>query len=89
MPCQVRRTESTTELLAQLHTSEPGFDPYLLTAWSPAITAQDTIALPDLAALLDEPAARRKPRSGHTPSRRLTWHCAVRNATSVELSDDD
>jgi hypothetical protein len=29
--CDVRRTESTTGLLTDLHRSEPGFAPYLLT----------------------------------------------------------
>jgi hypothetical protein len=33
--CDVRRTESTTGLLAQLHGSEPGFQPYLLTPGRP------------------------------------------------------
>lgn len=53
--CDVRRTESTTDLLADLHRSEPGFAPYLLTAWSPELTAQDTVVLTYLAPLLDEP----------------------------------
>ncbi|MFI7101845.1 hypothetical protein ACIBK8_21040 [Streptomyces sp. NPDC050161] len=87
--CDVRRTESTTDLLGHLHRSEPGFAPYLLTAWSPELTAQETVVLPHLASLLDEPVALRKPRSGHTASRRLTWHCAIRNTTDVELDDDD
>ncbi|WP_369392818.1 hypothetical protein AB5J72_38495 [Streptomyces sp. CG1] len=87
--CDVLRTESTTDLLSHLHRSEPGFDPYLLTAWSPELTTQDTVVLPYLALLLDEPIALRKPRTGHTASRRLTWHCAVRNTTGVELDDDD
>ncbi|WP_433888494.1 hypothetical protein [Streptomyces sp. CA-111067] len=86
--CDVRRTESTTELLAQLHASEPGFQPYLLTAWSPELTAQG-ISLPLLAAVLDEPLALRTPRTGHAPARRLTWHCAIRNTATVELHDDD
>ena len=87
--CDVRRTESTTDLLAQLHAREPGFQPYLLTTWSPELTAQDDISLPLLAAVLDEPLALRKPRTGHAPARRLTWHCAIRNTTTVELDDDD
>lgn len=87
--CDVRRTESTTDLLGRLHRSEPGFAPYLLTAWSPELTAQETVVLPHLALLLDEPVALRKPRTGHTASRRLTWHCAIRNTTGVELDDDD
>lgn len=37
--CDVRRSESTTDLLADLHHSEPDFAPYLLTAWSPESTA--------------------------------------------------
>lgn len=87
--CDVRRTESTTELLAQLHGSESGFQPYLLTAWSAELTAQDDIPLPLLAAVLDEALASRQPRTGHDPARRLTWHCAIRNTTTVELDDDD
>lgn len=87
--CDVRRTESTTDLLTELHGSEPGFEPYLLTAWSPELTAQDAVTLPLLAALLDEPLTVRKPRTGHNPARRLTWHCAIRNTTSTGLSDDD
>ena len=86
--CDVRRTESTTDLLSCLHHSEPGFAPYLLAAWSPELTAQDSIVLPYLALLLDEPVALRKPRTGHAPARRLTWHCAIRNTTGVELDDD-
>ncbi|WP_405589858.1 hypothetical protein [Streptomyces sp. NBC_01190] len=82
------RKHSTT-LLAQLHGSEPGFQPYLLSAWSPELTVQDAVALPLLAELLDEPLALRKPRTGHDPARRLTWHCAIRNATTAELEDDD
>lgn len=87
--CDVRRTESTTNLLADLHRSEPDFAPYLLTAWSPELTAQDTVVLPYLALLLDEPLALRKPRTGHTASQRLTWHCAIRNTTGVGLDDDN
>ncbi|MGW2795982.1 hypothetical protein [Streptomyces sp. NPDC001269] len=87
--CDVRRTESTTDLLADLHRSEPGFAPYLLTAWSPELTAQDAIVLPYLARLLDEPLTMRKPRTGHSASQRLTWHCAIRNTTGHELDDDD
>lgn len=87
--CDVRRTESTTALLTELHGSEPGFDNYLLTAWSPELTDQDVITLPLLAALLDEPVSLRRSRTGHTPARRLTWHCALRNTTSTALSDDD
>ncbi|QMU74825.1 hypothetical protein GXW83_02590 [Streptacidiphilus sp. PB12-B1b] len=86
--CDVRRTESTVDLLSSLHRSEPGFAPYLLTAWSPELTAQDTVALPYLALLLDEPIALRKPRTGHAAARRLTWHCAIRNTTGVEVDDD-
>jgi hypothetical protein len=86
--CDVRRTESTTDLLNTLHRSEPGFAPYVLTAWSPALTAQDTVALPYLAFLLDEPIVLRKPRTGHAAARRLTWHCAIRNTTGVEVNDD-
>lgn len=89
LSCDVRRTESTTDLLVGLHRSDPGFAPYLLTSWSPTLAARDTVTLPDLAALLDEPLALRKPRTGHTASRRLTWHCAIRNTTPVELNDDD
>jgi hypothetical protein len=85
----VRRTKSTTELLAQPQGSEPGFRPYLLTAWSPELTAQDDISLPLLAAVLDEPLALRTPRTGRPPARRLTWHCAIRNSATVELDDDD
>lgn len=87
--CDVRRTESTTDLLGQLHCSEPGFAPYLLTAWSSELTAQETVVLPHLALLLDEPVVLRKPRTGHTASQRLTWHCAIRNTTNVELDDGD
>jgi hypothetical protein len=87
--CDVRRTESTSDLLSCLHSSEPGFAPYLLAAWSPTLTAQDTVVLPYLALLLDEPIALRKPRTGHTAARRLTWHCAVRNTSGVELDDED
>ncbi|WP_329372939.1 hypothetical protein OG896_38480 [Streptomyces sp. NBC_00669] len=39
--------------------------------------------------MLDEPPALRQPRTGHVPARRLTWHCAIRNTTTVELDDDD
>jgi hypothetical protein len=53
----VPRTESTSELLAQLPSSGPGFQPYLLTARSPELTAQDDISPPLLAAVLDEPMA--------------------------------
>ncbi|MFE2596033.1 hypothetical protein ACFXCZ_05955 [Streptomyces sp. NPDC059396] len=87
--CDVRRIEGTADLLAELHCGEPGFAPYLLTAWSPVLAAWDTVILPDLARLLDEPLALRKPRTGHTASRRLTWHCAIRNTASVELNDND
>lgn len=66
--CDVRRTESTTDLLGHLHRSEPGFAPYLLSAWSSELTAQETVVLPHLALLLDEPVALRKPRTGHTAS---------------------
>lgn len=37
--CDVRRTESTTDLLADLYHSEPNFVPYLLTACSAELTA--------------------------------------------------
>jgi hypothetical protein len=37
--CDVRRTESTTDLLSYLHRGEAGFAPYLLAAWSPELTA--------------------------------------------------
>ncbi|KND38327.1 hypothetical protein [Streptomyces acidiscabies] len=87
--CDVRRTESTTDLLTELHRSEAGFAPYLLAAWSPELSAQDSIVLPALAALLDEPLALRKPWTGHPAAQRLTWHCSIRNTTSVVLSDDD
>lgn len=30
----------------------------------------------------------RKPRTGHTASQRLTWHCTIRNTSGVELDDD-
>ncbi|MET9086090.1 hypothetical protein ABZX77_30150 [Streptomyces sp. NPDC004237] len=43
--CDVRRTERTTDLLSDLYRSEPGFAPYLLTAWSPELTARDTVVL--------------------------------------------
>lgn len=86
--CDVRRTESTTDLLTELHGCEPGFDNYLLAAYSPELMTQDTVTLPLLAAMLDEPLVLRKPRRGHTPARRLTWHCALRNTTAVELDDD-
>ncbi|MFE7127059.1 hypothetical protein [Streptomyces sp. NPDC057617] len=36
----------------------------------------------------NEPLALRKAQTGHTPSWQLTWHCAIRNTTSVELNDD-
>lgn len=49
---------------------------------------QDTVVLPYLAPLLDEPLALRKPRTGHTASQRLSWHCTIRNTTGVELDDD-
>lgn len=87
--CDVRRTESTTELLTELHRSEPDFSPYLLTAWSPDLTAQDAVVLPHLAELLDEPLALRKPRTGHAAAQRLTWHCAIRDTIGVELDDGD
>lgn len=86
--CDIRRTESTADLLTELHGSESGFDNYLLTAWSNELTDQDDITLPLLAALLDEPVALRRSRTGHTPTRQLTWHCALRNTTSTVLSDD-
>ena len=87
--CDVRRTESITDLLSYLHRSEPGFAPYLLAAWSPELTAEESVVLPYLALLLDEPIALRRPRTGHAAARRLTWHCAIRNTTGVELDDDD
>ncbi|QIY53409.1 hypothetical protein HEP86_01380 [Streptomyces sp. RPA4-5] len=87
--CDVRRTESTTDLLNRLHRTDPGFAPYVLTAWSPELTVQESVALPDLASVLDEPIALRKPRTGRAASRRLTWHCSIRNTTDVELDDDD
>ncbi|MEE1786906.1 hypothetical protein PUR71_28965 [Streptomyces sp. SP17BM10] len=89
LSCTVRRTESTTDLLAELHAADPDFAPYLLTSWSLELTAQEHIVLPQLAVLLDEPLALRKPRTGHAPSRRLTWHCAIRSTSSVALTDDD
>ncbi|MCX5449867.1 hypothetical protein [Streptomyces nigrescens] len=51
-----------------LHRNDPGFARYLLTAWSPELTAQKTVALPHLASMLDEPIALRKPRTGHAAS---------------------
>jgi hypothetical protein len=86
--CDVRRTESTTDLLSSLHRSEPGFAPCLLAAWSPELTAQDTVVLPYLALLLDEPIALRKPRTRHAAARRLTWHCAIRHTTGIEPDGD-
>ncbi|MFF4835239.1 hypothetical protein [Streptomyces sp. NPDC001315] len=53
------------------------------------MTAQDAVVLPYLALLLDEPLASPKPRTGHTASRRLTWHCAIRNTTGQALDDND
>lgn len=38
--------------------------------------------------MLDEPPALRAPRTGHVPARRLTWHFAIRNTTTVEPDDD-
>jgi hypothetical protein len=38
--------------------------------------------------VLDESLALRTPRTGRPPARRLTWHCAIRNTTTVELDDD-
>ncbi|MFF3069184.1 hypothetical protein [Kitasatospora sp. NPDC057936] len=32
--------------------------------------------------------ALRKPRTGHTPARRLTWHCSIRSTTQSALTDD-
>ncbi|MFG2381175.1 hypothetical protein [Streptomyces avermitilis] len=87
--CDVRRTESTTDLLSDLYSSEPDFAPYMLTAWSPELTAQDTVVPPYLALLLDEPSTVRKPRTGHTASQRLTWQCTIRNTAGVELNDAD
>ncbi|MFE2498398.1 hypothetical protein [Streptomyces scopuliridis] len=62
--------------------------------WTPCSSAgpraapQEAVVLPHLALLIDEPIALRKPRTGHTASRRLTWHCAIRSTTGVELDDD-
>ncbi|MFI9588649.1 hypothetical protein ACIHCQ_44365 [Streptomyces sp. NPDC052236] len=53
------------------------------------MTVQDTVVLPYPALLPDEPLALRESRTGHTGAQRLTWHCAVRNTTGVELDDDD
>jgi hypothetical protein len=39
--------------------------------------------------MLDEPLALRKACTGHAPAQRLTWHCAIRTSTLVELEDDD
>ncbi|WP_441245288.1 hypothetical protein [Kitasatospora sp. McL0602] len=87
--CTVRRSESTTDLLTALHDADPGFATYLLAAWEPDAVAQSDVALPQLAALLDEPLALRKPRTGHTPSRRLTWHCSIRSTVPASFTDDD
>ncbi|MFJ9447963.1 hypothetical protein ACIRRH_39975 [Kitasatospora sp. NPDC101235] len=84
--CTVKRTESTPDLLAALYDDGPGFESYLLASWSPGPPAEEDLVLPDLAALLDEPVALRKPRTGHAPSRRLTWHCSIRSTGA--LSDD-
>ncbi|MFF2078576.1 hypothetical protein ACFVXG_27950 [Kitasatospora sp. NPDC058162] len=86
LQCTVRRTESTSDLLATLYDDDPGFESYLLASSSPGPPAEEDIVLSDLAALLDEPVALRKPRTGHTPSPRLTWHCSIRS--SGALSDD-
>ncbi|MEU1629146.1 hypothetical protein ABZ746_28280 [Streptomyces sp. NPDC020096] len=42
--CDIRRTESTTDLLANLHNHEAGFAPYLLTAWSPELIDRDSVS---------------------------------------------
>ncbi|WP_316527500.1 hypothetical protein [Kitasatospora brasiliensis] len=86
LSCTVRRTESTTDLLTVLNDDDPDFESYLLASWSPGPPAEEDIVLPALAALLIEPLTLRKPRTGHTPSRRLTWHCSIRS--SGALSDD-
>ncbi|MGW3182042.1 hypothetical protein ACWDD9_22470 [Kitasatospora sp. NPDC001119] len=88
LSCTVRRTESTTDLLAVLNGADPGFESYLLASWSPGPPDQEDIVLPDLAALLDEPLALRKPRTGHTPSRLLTWHCSILSNGRAALTDD-
>ncbi|MER7750910.1 hypothetical protein [Kitasatospora sp. NPDC097643] len=90
LQCTVRRTESTLDLLNTLDAlnDDPDFEPGLFATWSPGPPDQEFYDLRDLAALLDEPRALRKPRTGHTPSPRLTWHCSIRNTTQSGLSDD-
>ncbi|GLW57994.1 hypothetical protein [Kitasatospora phosalacinea] len=89
--CTVRRTESTLELLNALFTlsDDPGFEPLLLDTWSPGAPAEEEHDMACLAALLDEPLALRRPRTGHTPSKRLTWHCSIRSSPSTALTEDD
>ncbi|WP_416484237.1 hypothetical protein [Streptomyces sp. CL12] len=89
LTCDVRRSESTADLLTVLHHRDPDFDPCLVDAWSDELTTQETVTLPFLIALLDEPLVMRKPRAGHTAARRLTWHCSIRSRTGDSLNDDD
>ncbi|MER7772374.1 hypothetical protein [Kitasatospora sp. NPDC096140] len=88
LSCTVRRTESTTDLLTELNDDDPGFESYLLASWSPGPPSEEDIVLLDLAALLDEPLALRKLRTGHAPSRHLTWHCSIRSNGPAALTYD-
>ena len=83
----VRRVENTLALLDELVDVASDFEGYLVDAWSPSLADPDPVEPRDLASLLDEPAKLRRPRTGHTPATRLTWHCTVRNTAGLPLDD--
>ncbi|SEC12240.1 hypothetical protein [Streptomyces sp. 2314.4] len=86
--CHIRRSADTAELLTRLHdTSDDGFEPYLLTAWSHDLEAENALSLAYLAQPLDEPLRARQQRTGRRPAR-PSWHCSVVNNTGVALSDE-
>lgn len=86
--CHIRRSADTAALLTRLHgTSEEGFEPYLLAAWSPDLQAASALSLAHLAQLLDEPLRARQQRTGRRPAR-PAWHCSVVNDTGRVLSDE-
>ncbi|MFF2819382.1 hypothetical protein ACFVT9_28145 [Kitasatospora cineracea] len=89
--CTVQRTENTLALLNSLFTlgDDQDFEPVLLDTWSPGPPAEEEHNMACLAALLDEPLALRRPRTGRTPSKRLTWHCSIRSSPPAALTEGD
>ncbi|NYI03432.1 hypothetical protein [Allostreptomyces psammosilenae] len=80
MTCSIRRSADIGALLTELHDdAQDDFEPFLLTAWMPALSAligDGHITLAALADVLDEPMMRRAGRTGQRPSR-PAWHCRI------------